>query len=445
VVRAVFAVAWGFLVGSSLEAAVVGSASAARGGPRTAAVQPSSHSPGGLLGMARAVGASDHRPRGTLAQQDREPSRPYKEAREAPLEYRGAGRELPEPEVDEVVLGWFGPGDPDDPVGGEFWRGALLAQEELNAAGGDRGRPFRLVPGWSENPWGTGVVQVTKMVYEHGAWAILGAIDGAATHLAEQVALKARVTLLSTGSTDVTANMASVPWMFSCLPSDEAQAPVVAAAVADAAQGGAFAIAAAAEHDAHAALVELRQALFARRLTPASLLEFDPVELDLDPLAARLREASPHAVVVLAPPLAGARLVVALRRQGFSGRLIGGPTLALNAFARAAGESAEGVVVPRLWEPTPRWDSFARMYENRWGGPPDHAAAQSYDAVRLVADALRRAGLNRARIRDAVRDLSPWRGVAGIVRWDALGRNERPVGLARWTAGRLQPIVTPEQ
>ncbi len=35
--------------------------------------------------------------------------------------------ETPEPEVDEVVLGWFGPGDPDHPTGGDFWRGALLA------------------------------------------------------------------------------------------------------------------------------------------------------------------------------------------------------------------------------------------------------------------------------------------------------------------------------
>jgi ABC-type branched-subunit amino acid transport system substrate-binding protein len=81
------------------------------------------------------------------------------------------------------------------------------------------------------------------------------------------------------------------------------------------------------------------------------------------------------------------------------------------------------------------------MYENRWGEPPDHAAVSSYDAVRLVADAVQRAGLNRALIRDAVRGLSPWRGAGGIVRWNELGQNEGPVGLARWTGGRLQPAT----
>ena len=366
---------------------------------------------------------------------------PWKEAGERPLEYRGPGREAPAPAVDEVRLGWFGPGDPDHPSGGEFWRGATLAVEGLNREGGYHGAPFRLVPGWSESPWAAGVVEVTRMAYEHGAWAILGAIDGASAHLAEQVALKARLTLLSSGSTDPTANMASVPWFFSLIPSDKIQMPVLGAALADAAAGGPFAVAAATGHDAHAALVELRRALSDLRLTPTSLIEFESIDPDLGPLAGRLLESRPRAVLVLAPPGAAARVVIELRRRGFGGQVLGGASLALAAFGRAAGGASEGVVVPLLWRPSSEWDSFARMYENRWGEPPDHAAVWSYDAVRLVVDAVRRAGLNRALIRDAVRGRSPWRGAGGIVRWNELGQNEGPVGLARWTGGRLQPVT----
>ena len=366
---------------------------------------------------------------------------PWKQAGQEPLEYRGPGRDSRQPDVDEVRLGWFGPGDPDHPSGGDFWRGALLAVERLNREGGHRGVPFHLVPGWSDRPWAAGVVEVTRMAYEHGVWAILGAIDGASAHLAEQVALKARLTLLSSGSTDKTANMASVPWFFSLLPSDEVQAPLLADALETAAGDGAFVIASAAEHDANAALVEIRGVLVARRLTPALLVEFDPTDPEPGPLAVRLLEAGPRAVMVLAPSGPAGSLVRALRARGFSGPVVGSAPLALQAFQRAAAEAADGVVVPRLWEPSPEWDSFARMYENRWGGAPDHAAGQSYDAVRLVACAVRRGGLNRARIRDAVRELSPWGGAAGIVRWDALGRNERPAGLVRWRAGRLEPLA----
>jgi branched-chain amino acid transport system substrate-binding protein len=370
--------------------------------------------------------------------------RPYKTEGAAPLEFLGPGRDAPEPEVQDVAIGWFGPSDPDHPDFGDFWRGALLGLAAVNAANGYHGKPFRLVPGWSDSPWAAGVVEVTRMAFRDHVWAVLGGVDGATTHLAEQVALKARFTLLSPGSTDGTANLANVPWMFSLLPSDERQAPVLASAVEEAADGGAFVVAAANDHDSHATLVAWRQALVDRHLIPATLLEFDARSDGPTSLAVRLLEARPRAVVVLAPSRPAADLVVALRRAGFVGSVLGGPALARRVFRREAGEAAEGVVVPRLWEPGPAWDAFAQLYENRWGEPPDDAAGQSFDAVRMVSEAVSRAGLNRPRLADAVRGLAPWSGAAGVVQWDTLGRNRRPVGLARWEGIRLIPLVTTE-
>jgi branched-chain amino acid transport system substrate-binding protein len=40
--------------------------------------------------------------------------------------------------------------------------------------------------------------------------------------------------------------------------------------------------------------------------------------------------------------------------------------------------------------------------------------------------AIRKTGLNRARLRDAIQALSPYQGVSGRIEWDALGRNTRP-------------------
>ena len=77
-----------------------------------------------------------------------------------PLDFRGPGREEPEPDVAEVVLGWFGPGDPATPSSATSGAGALLALEQENAAGGYRGKPFRLVPAWSESPWKAGIADL---------------------------------------------------------------------------------------------------------------------------------------------------------------------------------------------------------------------------------------------------------------------------------------------
>ena len=117
---------------------------------------------------------------------------PFKSLAERPHEYVGPGRERTgSSQLPDIPLAWFGPGEADHPQGGDFWRGASLALEEANAGGGFEGRPFRLVPVWSDSPWTAGVAQLARAVFEERVFAILASIDGAATHLAEQVAAKA--------------------------------------------------------------------------------------------------------------------------------------------------------------------------------------------------------------------------------------------------------------
>lgn len=381
--------------------------------------------------------------RGAWGAKPQDPSVPFKPPSQVPLDFRGPGREEPEPDVAEVVLGWFGPGDPAHPEFGDFWRGAVLALEEENATGGYRGKPFRLLPAWSESPWKAGIADLARLVYDRHAWAVIGGVDGATTHLAVQVALKSRFLLLSPGSTDASADHANVPWLFSLPPSDERIAPVLVEAIVKAAAGGPVAMVAATDHDSHAALVALRRALGARRVALAALVEFAPAPDDLPAVARRLLQGSPRVVVVLASSLAAGRLVVAIRGAGYEGTIVGGAPAARTAFGRAAGEEVEGVIAPLLVEPGPTSEAWGQAYAKRWGEPPDEAAAHGYDAVRLVVAAVREAGLNRARIRDAVRFLAPRSGATGPVTWSPLGRNERPPALGAWKGGRLQARPTP--
>ena len=127
---------------------------------------------------------------------------------------------------------------------GTLWRGATLALEEENAAGGisrccriarrraSSGKPFRLEPVWSESPWQAGIAALLRLVYDQQAWAVIGGVDGTTTHLALQVALKSHFLLLTPGSTDVSTDRANVPWLFSLAPSDESLASVVVPALA---------------------------------------------------------------------------------------------------------------------------------------------------------------------------------------------------------------------
>lgn len=364
---------------------------------------------------------------------------PFFDARQRQTEYAGPGRELPEPsDIAEVRLGYFGPAE-NDPELGDAFRAAQLAIEELNQQGGYRGKPFRLVPGWSDQPWKDGARQVTRMVYGHEVWAVIGGPDGATTHLAEQVVAKARLPLVSPGSTDRTANLANVPWMFSLLPGDHLQAPLLVEHMVGRLGSRPVAILSAEDHDARQFVMEFRRAANRARLQPARLYVCSSRETMAE-AAAKLVETEAAGVVVAGSPTASAAMVTALRRAGYRGAIFGSASMGRRSFLQHAGDQARGCVFPLLYVPGSEGpDGFAARFQKRYGYEPDYLAAATYDAVQLLAAAVRRAGLNRARIGDALWALSPWRGVCGIVRWDKLGSNARVPTLGSLRAGRLVP------
>jgi len=396
---------------------------------------------------------------------------PYFDARSHAAEYVGPGREVPPPgTIEEVKIGWFGPDDPAHPTAGQMWSAATLAVEEANSNGGYDGLPFRLVVSWSENPWGTGVRNVTRLVYDEDVWAIVGAPDGPSAHLIAQVVAKARLTFVSAVSTDKTTNLANVPWVFSCAPGDHVGAPILAEAIVSRTGRKNFAIVSCTDHDSRMFTTELLGALGQRRTFPALHLEFRPgagtsprskaqspksrvrgstpqIPPDFGPWTLdfglpRLRQADPAAVVLIASPQDAAGFLRAMRGAGLTMPVFGGPAMGRRAFIEAAGSYADGVMFPLLWDasgPGERSAAFAQRFEEQFGNAPDYTAAHTYDAMNLLIAAIRSAGLNRVRIRDAIRGLSPWPGVTGVIAWDPIGQNRRPVGLGTIRDGRVTP------
>ncbi len=363
---------------------------------------------------------------------------PFFDRRKLPLEYAGPGRDAPEPEdLTEVRIGYFGPDDPDHSEGGDLWCAASLAVEQSNQQGGYRGRPFRLVARWSDNPWTGGAAHLTRMVYTDNVWAILGGIDSASTHLAEQVTAKARLPLLCAASSDRTANSAIVPWIFSLLPGNQLQAPVLAAELARRLGRKPFVVIAGEDHDSRSFMAELNHRLVQNRLAPQFQFVCRPTDADNSDLVRRALQSQPAAALLVADARGSARLVHAVRATGFQGEIFGGPAMGRREFLQAAGPAAEGVILPLLVEPGEKWPAFENTFRKRFQRSPDFAAAGTYDAVQLLVAAIRKAGLNRARIGDALRALSPWDGVAGAVRWDTLGGNTRPVHLGTVSADCL--------
>lgn len=386
----------------------------------------------------------DGRAKISAAPPETEGMNPFFEARAHTAEYAGPGREVPFPtDIKEVKIGWFGPSDPNDAAAGAMWRAASMAIEEANRKGGHNGQPFRLVTSWSENPWGSGIKDVTRLVYDEDVWAIVGAPDGPAAHLVEQVVAKARLPFISPVATDKTANLANVPWIFSCTPGDHLQASALARAIVSQVEGRSLAVVSCTDHDSRAFTTELLAALSKLERFPSLHVWFRPLSPGFDTQLQSICQAQPGAVALIAGARDAGRFMRALREEGLAVPVFGGPAMGRHLFIRTAGQYAEGVVFPLLWQPSVTGmlsAEFDRRFQQQFGIHADYTAAHTYDAVNLLIAAIQRAGLNRVLIRDAIRELSPFLGIAGHITWDPTGHNHRPVNLGMVRDGRAVPI-----
>jgi ABC-type branched-subunit amino acid transport system substrate-binding protein len=144
-------------------------------------------------------------------------------------------------------------------------------------------------------------------------------------------------------------------------------------------------------------------------------------------IARELVAAAPDTIVVVAAARESAALIKAIREAGFAGILLSDPSI-----ARADPDPRlNGVLYPALGDiPT----AFQTKFLTRYGRSPDYTAAHAYDSANIVITAIRQAGLNRPRIRDAVQAISPVRGVTGMIEWDAQGQNNRALSLRVFTS-----------
>ena len=179
----------------------------------------------------------------------------------------------------------------------------------------------------------------------------------------------------------------------------------------------------------------------------ADVLDYPFGTLRFQPLIERLNAADPDVVFLLAFGTDAARLVRGIRESGMEKTVLAGASPVFNqpVFHRAAGEWDEGVLTSVLWSPELRYSGITRFTERfrkRYNGDPDYHAAEAYSAVKVLAQALKRAdGLTADGIRNALAATS-LRTIFGTVRFssdDGFTNQNRPsTYAAQWQDGDLR-------
>jgi ABC-type branched-subunit amino acid transport system substrate-binding protein len=374
--------------------------------------------------------------------------------------YAGAARDLPEPkDLTEVRIGFFGPieHNPDQVFGLRMLHGAQLAVEEVNARGGYGGKPFRLMlhndyDNWQakavygdDRPtdptiWGSASNEVVKMMYDDRDWAIFGSISSDSTHIALRLALKTEIPIVNSASTDPTIPETYIPWYFTDVQDDRVQCLTLARHIYSELGFKRVALLRVNNRYGRFGVIKFRDA--SRRLGHPVVIEqkFLPGDEDFTRQLKVIQESRTDAIVLWSDEIPAARILKQMRNLGMKQRVFGSYRTLGPELLKEAGAAAEGFEAVFPYDPNridPSWVDFNRRFEDRFHEKPEQFASLAYDAMNALLDSICKAGLNRARIHDALADIDQFDGATGRMIFDPNQKNVAPMYLGTVHNGEI--------
>jgi ABC-type branched-subunit amino acid transport system substrate-binding protein len=146
-----------------------------------------------------------------------------------------------------------------------------------------------------------------------------------------------------------------------------------------------------------------------------------------------IKSSRAEAIVLWADETQAAGILKQLRAAGMKQRVFGAYRTLGPQLLAEAGDAAEGFEAVFPYDPTrqdPRWVKFNQRFENRFHEKPEQFASLAYDAMNALLDSICKAGLNRARIHDALADIEQYDGVTGHMVFDPNQKDVSPMYLA---------------
>jgi ABC-type branched-subunit amino acid transport system substrate-binding protein len=380
-------------------------------------------------------------------------TKPYYEHYTKTVEYNGPARDIPVPDLKdlaEVRIGFLGPVSEhrDAALGRMMLNGATMAIEDVNAAGGYGGKPFKLMVHNDSAIWGASSNEIVKMIYDEKVWGMLGSIDPNTTHIALRVSLKSELPIVNVISTDPTLPETTIPWLLTAIQDDREQGYTLARRIFSELGLNRVAILRGNETYGRFGNGKLKDA--ARRLGHPLVLEqkFMPGDTDFRRQLGVIQDSNVDAIVLWADQIPAGNILKQMREMGMQQRVFGAFRVYGEEMLRIAGPAAEGLEFVYPYDPTRDdavWMDFKARFAKRFEKPPDTFASLGYDGMRIMLASVCRAGLNRARIRDVFYGMERYTGVTGEMIFDPNAKNIAPLFLGTIHNGKAQFRPEPMQ
>lgn len=300
--------------------------------------------------------------------------------------------------------------------------GVEMAADEINKAGGINGRMIQIITEDDQGEPNKAATVVTKLINQDRVHALLGEVASSNSLAAAPKAQEAKVPMISPSSTNPAVTQVG-DYIFRVCFIDPFQGEVMAKFSATNLKAKRAAILYDFNSDYSRGLYQF----FKRSFTSlggeiVSEQSYTQGDRDFSGQLTAIRAANPEVIYV--PGYYGEVGVISnqTKQLGIKAPLLGGDGWDAPQLWQLGGASLNGNYISNHYsvdDPSPAIQKFVADYKERFKMLPDALAALGYDSMKVLADAIKRAGTtDNTKLRDAIAQTKNFPGVTGQITID---------------------------
>jgi branched-chain amino acid transport system substrate-binding protein len=297
--------------------------------------------------------------------------------------------------------------------------GVQMAVEEINAAGGVLGKKIDLTVEDNMTKQGETTTIARKLISQDHVVAIIGEVASSKTLEAAPIAQAAKIPLIATAATNPKVTQTG-DYVFRVCFTDDFQAVVIARFVLEKLKQKNIAFLTDVKQDYSVGLTNIAKDYLAKN--GGNIVKeqsYSSGDKDFRAQLTDLKSANPDVIIITGYYPEASLIAKQARQFGIKATLVGGDGWDGSSLIPVGGKAIEGAFFSNHFsteDKSPLVQDFVKKYKQKYNAVPDAFAALGYDATKLLADAIKRAGsTDPDKIRAAIQDTEGFPGVSGKI------------------------------
>ncbi len=348
---------------------------------------------------------------------------------------------------DEILIGEYGSLTGTTATFGQSTNNAIqMAFAEINEAGGILGKKVRIIVEDDQSKPEEAATAVTKLINQNHVVAMLGEVSSSRSLAAAPICQANGVPMISPSSTNPRVTQVG-NYIFRVCFTDPFQAEVQARIAWEILHLKKVAILSDVRNDYSVGLQTFfRQHFKAFGGEIVAEQSYSEGDSDFHAQLTQIKSANPEAIFIPGYYTEVATIARQTRELGITVPLIGGDGWDSPRLWEIGGEALNGCYFSNHYsvdDPAPAVQKFVGDFKKRYNQVPDALAALGYDAARILADAMKRAGTTKGdKVRDALSATKDFLGVTGSITINSERNAVKPAVVLKIENGKFVYVTT---